>query len=138
MNRAMQKNIFSMAQSGAVGSARQNVAALADSLVASGKAETKRLDRLKEELTAVSQSDNSRVSRREVPFISSQTPLSVPPWAAGQQATKNLSALSGVAYKKLGIFPFACRTHSCTTVMSLSECGSGFGIVSRAAFLKHC
>lgn len=66
----------------------QDVTALAGNLVASGKEETQKLENLKRELTAALNSNDYRVNRREVPFLSSQSPLSIPDWAAGQRVAK--------------------------------------------------
>jgi len=68
----------------------QNVTELTAQLVASGRQETEKLDHLKLDVLDAINSGKYRVNRREVPFLSSQTPRSVPAWAAGQRVVKTL------------------------------------------------
>jgi len=66
----------------------QDLTVLAGHLVATGKEETTKLENLKSDLSTALNAGDYRVNRREAPFISSQTPLSVPAWAAGQQIVR--------------------------------------------------
>lgn len=68
----------------------KDLTALTAQLVASGPRETAELERLKSELSDAINSGEYKVNRREVPFVSSQTPRSVPIWAAGQRVVKTL------------------------------------------------
>src|SRR5581483_3551921 len=67
-----------------------NVPELTAQLVASGRQETEQLDHLKRDVLDAIDSGEYRVNRREVPFLSSQTPRSLPSWAAGQKVVKTL------------------------------------------------
>ena len=83
----------------------QDIAALTAQLVAHGSQETQKLDRLKRDVLDAINSGEYRVNRREVPFISSQTPRSVPAWAAGQRVEKTLGPFKD-ALGKLFWFDF--------------------------------
>jgi hypothetical protein len=77
----------------------QDIAALTAQLVAHGSQETQKLDQLKREVLDATNSGEYRVNRREVPFLSSQTPRSVPAWAAGQRVEKTLGPFKDASGK---------------------------------------
>src|ERR1700760_1005429 len=66
------------------------VAALTNDLIASGSNDSEKLNVLNTELSAALTSDEYRVHRREVPFLSTQTTRPVPKWAAGQEVAQTL------------------------------------------------